>query len=414
MRTEIRHRLNSIDYSDPISILYLGLVASLVFSVEIPVGGGSVPYLSVNSEDVAILLLVCSVLITVFGRKSYSLEFTYPDYTLALLLTTGWIVLSTGLALFRTDESLVGSTLWLLKWLEGVVFYFILQKTITRHRAVAAIRHLLIMGTLLSFFTLAAYFLGAYRPRLVFDNPNTLCAFLLLPASLWLSRWLNASGDSSSLYLLLSIVPSLAIITTLSRSGVFALLVLVTVHVVMSREKLAIRDIAPILSIPVVGILFASLGGDGKLQRRLTGWLEVDSSGVTLSGSTSAQSFETRLDLIHKAVGLIERQPIFGHGWYASPTRVGYLDIHYTTLLVDVGIVGFLLFMFLYIITLRGWFRLHIAQKNSYAGAAFAWYGALLAQAIGGNFPRVPHLMYITILMVVCVHAIDRAERESG
>ncbi|KAB7517975.1 O-antigen ligase family protein [Halosegnis rubeus] len=396
-------RSNQIKGLKILDFIYLLLPIILVFSVEVPIPVSGLSYVSINSEDLAIAVLVAITAGYTLLERSYKIDILTPQVACALLASTLWIITSVTVAALRTQGSILGSTLWMLKWIEDIMLFFVLSKTITKNRAKIALHSLIFAGTLLGLIVLVLGVSGAYRPRIFFGNPNTLSAFLLFPTGIWISKAANVGAFRAAGSVTLAAALSIAIAVTGSRSGLLGLFVVVLVSIFLNRNKLGFRDWMGIATTSVGAIFAGFIIADKTTVQRLTGWVEYESGTLSLTNTVAARSFQIRLELIQKAIRLFREYPIFGHGWYASPTRVGPLDVHYTTLLAEIGFIGLCLFVWMYSTFLRVWIRALVAGGSTVAFGATAWYCGLLTQSIGGNFPRTPHLMFITILLLVCV-----------
>jgi hypothetical protein len=121
---------------------------------------------------------------------------------------------------------------------------------------------------------------------------------------------------------------------------------------------------------------------------------------------------ESRLRLTQKAIGLMEQQPIFGFGWFASPEnpRVGYLDVLYSQLLVDLGVVGFVLAIAFYLIVVRA-FIIRISDVSLVVPVVGAgWLAGLLTAGIGGAHARVPRLLFVLVVLLVATAAFKERD----
>lgn len=395
---------SAINSTRVFDILYGLLALGLVFSFEFPIIAAGSSYVSINSEDLFILALTIATITSVFYSRRFHLNISLPRVCFALLLASMWIILTVGIAAIRVEDSIILSVLWSIKWLEGVILFFVLNMTVTRRRARTAVLLILFAGTVLGLAALATLFFDSHRVRFFFGNPNTLAAFLTLPVSIWLSKATQDIELHSLVYVVAGAVPIVAIIMTGSRSGLLALGVVILVLLLLGRRDIGRKRWISILTAAVGSIAAGGVLVSDSILRRLTGWVTIEGGRIMLTDSTAARSFKIRLELIHKAFALAREYPVFGHGWYASPSRIGVLDVHYTTLLAEIGVIGLLILLFLYSTFIRVWFHQRKHGETVLSTACIAWYCGLLVQSIGGNFPRTPHIMYITLVMVVCVN----------
>jgi O-antigen ligase len=228
-------------------------------------------------------------------------------------------------------------------------------------------------------------------------------------ATLSLAR---AIEESSPIYFIAVIFSISAVISTGSRSGLLGLIVALFIITVLMARAIQGRDYAGISAIVVPSLLIIPKVLDESVVDRITGWVSITSGGIALSDSTAANSFRIRLQLIEKAFDLFSKQPIFGYGWFAVPSRVGYLDVYYTTLLVETGVVGFVLFLFVHLSFIGSWLTDRTNGAFAIGSACSAWYCGLLSQSIAGTFPRTPQILLVSFFLLVSSKAISHESAE--
>ncbi|MDL0130810.1 O-antigen ligase family protein [Halobacterium salinarum] len=392
---------NSIPRIDLQTALVGAFILATIFSIEFPVLQSISEYASINSSDLALLLLFIYFSYVVYSKGE--LRVPLPRVTLLVALASLWIVVTLAVATIRSPEPVTPSVLWLFKWFAGVAAFVILQNLIDRNTAKASIHLILIAGLILAIYSVTQSIAGAYRIRVFFGNPNTLAAFFTLVATLSLAKSINRR---SLIYLIPVIFSGGAVISTGSRSGLLGLIVgLFSISILMAREFQS-RDIVAISTMAVPSLLiFPKVLGESVVDR-LTGWVTITSGGIALSDTVWARSFRIRLQLIEKAFDLFSQQPIFGYGWFAVPSRVGYLDVYYTTLLVETGLIGFVLFLYVHLSFIRSWLTDRTNGVFVIGSACAAWYCGLLAQSIAGAFPRTPQILLLTFVLLISSKAL--------
>lgn len=378
----------------------------IVFSIEMPLNIAGSAYASINSEDFAVLLVFGLFLFDHIRRRDWRIGIRFPRVTAFMALVTGWIVL--GVLIAEVRSSATASLLWTLKWFEGLVFFIVIQDQLDSDSGTLVVRALLFSGILLATYAVVASLLGGYRIRVFFGNPNTLSGFFILIALVCLTYGFTINDRTAVMYYAASILAILAVLSTGSRSGLLGLISGIVFFGLLTNSRYSRRQ----LGISGGGVLMAFFSAVFIIQedvwRRLTGWFTVENGRIMLADTPVARSFRIRLNLIDKAIALFQQRPIIGHGWFASPSRVGFLDVHYTTLLVELGIVGFILMMLLYVSLIRAWVNARKEGIFMLASAGAAWYGALLVQSIGGNFPRNPQTVLLTLLFLTATEAVGQ------
>jgi len=117
---------------------------------------------------------------------------------------------------------------------------------------------------------------------------------------------------------------------------------------------------------------------------------------------------ESRFQLTKKALNLWTQQPIFGYGWFASPEnpKVGYLDVLYSQLLVDLGAIGFVLALGFYLVVVRAFVTRISSSSLSVPTAGAGWLVGMLAAGIGGAHVRVPRLLFLLVFVLVAASSL--------
>lgn len=395
-------------------VLYGVFLLAVVFQVEFPVLSGISGYASINLEDIVIAVIGLTAVWERMRSNDWSLTIKLPETTAFVLLFTAWITLTVLIATIRSPDPISASYLWLLKWFEFVVVLIILQDEMTTYIAENLIRLLILLGALISGYAVINSGLGAYRFRAFFDNPNTASVFfnLVLFTSLW--RTFQRRTDLARIgYGITAVVAFWAVFTTGSRSGVIGLFVGLAVTLFLVRRRFTVTHVAIGLTTSIGSIVAVPLFLDASVFHRLIDWVEFSDDNIQLASTTAAGSFETRLDLIDKSMYLYIENPIFGYGWYASPSRVGYLDVHYTTMLVEIGAIGLILILIIYGFFIKEWY---LANKDDIfiGGACISWYVGILAQSIGGNMIRSPQILFLTAILLVATVVLAESDIAMG
>lgn len=372
-------------------------VLLIIFSVEIPVLTGVSSYASLNSEDAAVVI-VGTYFVYSKIRYGWSLEITLPRVTFYLGLVSGWILLTLIIASFRSQQSVMASFLWVFKWFEVVVFFLLLQDLFDRHKSGLAVQSIVYGGIVIALYSLLTSILGGYRAEAFFNNPNVLSSFLVLSASL-AAAYVVFTRKYTYFFAVLLI--SGGVVTTGSRSGILGLLVAFTVLSLITIRNWNTSDIFIILVTGISLMPTIPFIIDSSVIDRLTGWISFRDGRLVLADTRAARSFRVRAELVEKALDLFQQQPIFGYGWFAVPSRVGYLDVFYTILLVELGIIGTVLYMLFTVSIIRAWIVDYQKGALVVGSAGVAWYCGLLAQSIGGAFPRIPQIMFLTFIVLV-------------
>ncbi|WP_460923230.1 O-antigen ligase family protein [Salinarchaeum chitinilyticum] len=384
-------------------LVFAAVTLLIIFSVEFPIELGISEYESINTEDFAVVFLLLWFAKRVLLGEERAVGPLLPTVTAMLIIVTGWIVLTFGIAAIRSPSPVAASALWVMKWFEVVLFFICIQHLMRPYSASVVIKSIVAGGALLAGYSVyASQLLAVRRVRVFFNNPNTLAAFFILVITLSIGGAIANRGLPRYGYSLAGILTGGAMLTTLSRSGMIGLIVAMSLLVVLHYRDLTGRALAGLVgAVVTVGWAMAYMLQD-RLDRFVE-WVRISPDGVALASGTAAESFRIRLELLRKSFDLWIEQPIFGYGWFASPSRVGFLDNFYSILIVELGLPGLILMLGLYAAVLRSLIQAGIRGSSHLSNAVVAWFIGLLAMSIGGAFARSPQMMMLWTLLLVAV-----------
>lgn len=378
--------------------LILAVVAT-VFSVEVPVATDISIYASINTEDIAILVAFIVLLGYLMLYSDFMLSIRFPSLTAVITVISLWILITVLVALIRSPESLSATALWTMKWFEIVLFFIIVQTLINSKTSRNVGDTLTCAGILLAVVAVFKTVFGRGRVEAFFNNPNPLGGFFSLVTVIcvaWILFGRSRSRHWTVLSTLGATVSVFAVLTTLSRSGILNLAVSLGVLFLLIVRRLSKDQLLTLGATAGIGAISFSFVFPAGSLNRLFDWYRIVNGRIIITG----QSFRVRFALVKKGFELFIQQPIFGYGWFATPSRVGYLDIYLTTLLVDLGIVGFALVSLFHLMMFRKFLQLRRRGAHIYGTAGTAWNIGLLVQSIGGAFVRSPQMLIILFLLL--------------
>lgn len=395
-----------------VNLLFALFLVSILFSIQLPIPGVGSKYASINAVDFVVLAIGGVFVCQRTRTDEWEIELTVPKVTAGFCLLGAWILLTVAIAAVREPVSVLVNVLWTLKWFEIAVFLFLAQSFADDVDWDSVLTLLFGGGALIAVIATVQNITATStyaQSTVLWRNPNTLAVFLALPAllgllngALWFRErprraWLSSLAGASCL---------VGVLTAGSRSGMITLVVGGSIGGVLLRERLPVRTLlAGIFGI--ISIVFPLLLATRPwiLDRYLPVRL-VD--GTLALNGTFFGGLESRFRLTQEAIGLWIQQPIFGYGWLASPEnpRVGFLDMLYSQLLVDLGAIGFVLAIGFYLILIRA-FLVRITDNSLTVPVAGAgWLVGMLAAGIGGAHARVPRLMFLLVFLLVATAAL--------
>jgi O-antigen ligase len=245
---------------------------------------------------------------------------------------------------------------------------------------------------------------GWSRPSIFWQNPNALAIFLCLPTLFCLlygSIYIQRDIVKGISLFFAGVLMVIGIGSTGSRTGFIVLFTGALVLIAFYYKQIPIRHLlgAMSASITLSTILLIVADRTNFVLRFLP---EISTS----AGSLTIQpppGIVGRYQLIQKGIDLWIQQPVFGYGWFASPENpnVGFLDLFYVQILVDLGIIGFILVMLFYANFIREFLHQAHASPEAVSVVGAGWLIGIMAGGIGEAWPRVPRLMFLLILLLI-------------
>jgi len=234
-------------------------------------------------------------------------------------------------------------------------------------------------------------------------EPNTLGGYLVLMLSITLG--LLVTSDSTKLKTFLGILVVLIIIpllATLSRSSWAATVPMLLVLIYFSKRKLVI--VIPVVIIVLIApLIMPKAVKDRALftvtQRKELGQIEI--GGVRLDTSASARISSWKSVLAKDFI----KYPVLGYG----VTGYSFLDAQYPKILIETGILGLSVFLFLLFSIYKNALR---AYQNSsdpfFSGISLGYlagFVAMLVHSIGTNIFVIVRIMepfwFLTAIIII-------------
>lgn len=413
-----RHRpwVPSVGWTRP-QVLFTAFVLAVLFSLQFPLPGVDSQFASLNLSDLIVLLVFLAFVGERAVADDWTLSFPLPRVTGIYVLATTWIVLTVAVAVLREPVSVLPSVLWTLKWLE-ILAVFVLAQQYREEIDWRWVVGVLVGGALLialATIVHTATSSGWAQPTVFWRNPNTLGVFLGLPSLLCLifgAIRIRHEPRVGVIALVAGLALVLGVVATASRSGMITLVVGATVAVVLARHWISTPAIVGSAGGGVVlGIGGLWITGRLTLLGKFFPTIALQDGAVVLSGPGTGGIY-TRYELFLEAVDLWLQQPIFGYGWLASPEnpRVGFLDVLYSQLLVDVGLIGLVLVIGLYLAMIRGFVSRRALSSPALCVAGAGWIAGMLAAGVGGSHVRVPRLMFLLVIVLAAAAHLASGE----
>lgn len=223
-------------------------------------------------------------------------------------------------------------------------------------------------------------------------EPGTLGGYLLLMMSVSIGIYLTSESRKIKMLLLGAIAVSLlCIVATGSRGTWMGLPAVVVCFIVMSKKRLLIMGVLAVL---IVTSPFVIPSG---MKERYAGTFEKEKGaaqtrigGKTLAlDSSSSERINSWLEIIND----LKNHPFFGYG----VTGYGFIDSQYFRTLIEIGLLGFSIFMFfmyrIYRFLLEAYHTLSDSFEKGVVMGLIAGFTALLVHAITSNTFIVVRIM---------------------
>jgi O-antigen ligase len=370
-------------------------------------------YASLNISDLVLFAIGILFIFDIMLHKKGQIPIYFPRVVLWYIIVGVWIVISVTVAALRSPINILPNILWTIKWFE-IFALLIMINFFTDDINWTKVIIFIILGSvpiasMSIIHTITAT--GWTQPTIFWNNPSTLGIFLSLPFLLSLilgGIQIQNNTRQGITYLSVALLFAVSVGSTGSRAALLSAVVGSSSALVLARKQLPIKILfVSGLTGSTMGVGLLWISGRVLLFKRYFP-LSYQNGSFILEGIGST-GIEARLQLIAKGVNLWSEQPVFGYGWFASPENplVGFLDNFYIQVLVDLGFIGFIFTIILYLLLLRA----YISNKNKSStvisvGAA-GWLISLFDASIGGAHLRVPRIMYLLMILLVATAQIN-------
>ncbi len=325
---------------------------------------------------------------------------------------------ATGLGMVAGRVNVLTGTLFVLKFIEYFLIYFMVVNNLRERRqferfllallATAAISSLIGIFQISSGGRVSAPFEGSV------GEPNTFGGYLVLMLAVVVALYFTSESLQRKYILApLAVLIFIPLLFTLSRASYLALIPLAGGLLVFSQRRLLIASLFA-LSLALAPFLLPKAVADRVLytftQPIQSGQAEIGRVRLDTSTSARLRSF--------KQVVFVDwpKHPAFGYG----VTGYRFLDSQYLRVLVETGLVGLLAFLWLQInLFRRARDVLRTTQDPLYKGVALGFlvgFIALIVHSIGTNtfiLVRIMEPFWFLAGMVVMIPGLEASPTAS-
>jgi len=321
------------------------LIFSMLLSPEFQLGHIPGRAVVLRIDDLFIFLVFFGWLAKMAVNKELGLLKTNP-LNKPILFYIFICIFSSGIGALRGTNNLKHSIFYLLKYFEYFILFFMVSNNLkSRRQAKIFIYFMLLVAFIVCVFALRVSLSTGMRATAPFEGeqgePNTLAGYLIIIFSLILGLFIYASSIREKLFLIL--LGTLAVPTfiyTQSRAGLAGFLVMYLVFIFVSKRQ----KVALILSLLLISILVILVFPQEVFYRYKSAFMgnrRVEVLGKKIGIDESGQA---RIESMKGSLRVWAKYPILGWG---VPGRGAVSDVQYTRVLREVGILGFLVFLYL-------------------------------------------------------------------
>lgn len=368
------------------SALYL-LIFSMLLSPEIVIAQTPAREVSIRSEDIILSIIIFGWLAKTAVFKELGL-FVKTPLNRPILIYSLLCIIATLIGMYAGRVNIYSGFFFTLKYIQYFFIYFMVLNNVREIRQVKRFAiAMLLAGFIISLYALYQIPQGG-RVTAPFEGvhggePNTLGGYLVLILSITLGLLASLKRRHERLLLAgLAILIVFPLIFTLSRSSWLALIPMSFVFITMSERRMLFLLVFLILALSIPFVVPATVK-----ERAITTFKEAEGFERTARIGRIAfdPSASERILGFRDAIKAWKRKPVLGYG----VTGKGFIDGQYFRVLVEVGFLGVVAFLWLiYTVLKSSWLTYNSLKEPFLKGLSFGFIAgtaALLVHAIGAN-----------------------------
>jgi hypothetical protein len=324
--------------------IYL-LIFSMLLSPEIAVGGTPQREVSIRMDDLLIIIISLGWLARSAFYKDLGL-FVKTPLNKAILYYVTICILATMFGMVFGNVKPLQGTMFVLKYIEYfLIFFMVLNNIHSRDQVKRYVLAVIITAVIVSLYAIAQIPSGE-RISAPFEGkegePNTFGGYLILMISLLSGIFLSYkySKVKAATFIAIGLV-AVPFLFTLSRSSWMGVAGMYMALMLFSKKRILLAVIL------IIGVLAAPMIMPKSVEERykrtfmskpLESKQQVKVGGVYLDLSASE-----RINSYMQILEDIKTRPFLGYG----VTGYGFIDGQYFRMLIETGIIGFSIFLYL-------------------------------------------------------------------
>ena len=315
----------------------------MLFSPQLMVGQTAAREITFRMDDVLLFIIVLTWLARAALYKEFAVFRLTPLHTpIALFVAVS--LLATLLGMVMGNVKAASGFFFNLKILEYFLIFFMVVNYVKEEREIKTFVILILLVALFINFYVFYQIPSGERVSAPFEKygePNTLGGYLIVIISLTLALFLQkAFGQKTNLLIPLLVLSGVSIMFTQSRGSWLGLIGMSAPFILLSPKRIffIIGALSLILTLPYIA--------PQATKERFTGTFRADPGfdrTERFMGQGLDPSSSERLTSYKKGFEKWKKRPLFGYG----VTGAGFIDGQFLRVLVETGIVGIALFIFL-------------------------------------------------------------------
>lgn len=386
------------------------LIFSMLLSPELELAQLPSRAVVIRVDDILLAIVFFSWLAKLAIRKELGLLKRTP-LNLPIAIYVAACLLFTARGIVVGKVSPIASSFYLIKYIEYFMLYFMFSNNIRSQKQMRIfIAAFLITGAIVCIYSFTRIGTMA-RVSTPFEGPggeaNTLAGYLLLLFAITVGLFLYNSSPTRGIplgALACFIIPSF--LFSLSRGGYMGFICMYLTLMILTRRKKLL-----LISIFALTIFLGPLILPTRVINRITSTFipgreyEIFGGRIALDDSAS-----WRVEVWKDIFKQWQERPIFGHG----VTGVGLADSQYARILGELGVVGFLIFIWLLVTIFRSALQIFRTSRDDYfkglALGFLAGFVGLLVQSFTGNIFIIVRIMEPFWFLAAAVMMIPTCE----
>ena len=370
--------------------LYI-LIVSMLFSPEVIVGQTAARSITFRMDDLLLIIIVTTWLVRAAIYKELAVFRLTPLHTpIALYMSAS--LLATLIGMLMGKVGVATGLFFNLKIFEYFIVFFMVVNYVREEKEIKTFVILILLVAL--FVNLYALYQVPSGERVTapfegeFGEPNTLGGYLIIIISVALALFLlRAFGPKTNLVIPLLVLSGAILMFTQSRGSWMGLIFMCAPFVILSSKRLffIVGAIFLIVALPYIA--------PESTKERLAGTFRPEpfyertekfmGMGLDPSASERVASYKQGFEKWKK-------HPILGYG----VTGAGFVDGQFLRVLLETGIIGLALFLFLL-------WRMAIFLWNAYWSVDDPFFKALYLGMLGATAGLIGHGISASSFIVV-------------